>query len=102
MMQCEHEYENQNCTNCANGLPHSAFECAKTQGRLKEYCHARAEALHDMYYQRGRIRALEEVDNLIKLKFYGVHPDELYEKYYPREIITIIDEIIEQLKKGGN
>ena len=51
---CDHEFENANCTNCANGLPCSAYECAKTQGRLKEYCHKRAEEIHNKYYQQGR------------------------------------------------
>ena len=35
-----------------------------------------------------------------KPKYLGVHPDELYEKYYPIEICKQIKEIAEQLKAG--
>ena len=37
----------------------------------------------------------------VELKYLGVHPDELYEKYYPSEICKQIKEIAEQLKAGG-
>lgn len=75
-MNCEHEFENANCTNCANGLPSSAYECAKTKGRLKEYCHERAEAIHrqkynegyENGYEQGRADAIEEVIKLVDEK----------------------------------
>lgn len=35
MHACEHEFENANCINCANGLPASADECKKTRGLLE-------------------------------------------------------------------
>ena len=44
----------------------------------------------------------ETIDNFVekvKLKYLGVHPDELYDKYYPREICKQIEEIAEQLKE---
>lgn len=36
MNTCEHEFENANCTNCANGLPVLMHECLKTKGMLEE------------------------------------------------------------------
>lgn len=65
MKSCEHEFENGNCTNCANGLPTSDFECARTKGRLKEYCHERAEEICKVEYKKGyakgRADAIEEI-----------------------------------------
>lgn len=66
MKACEHEYENANCTNCANGLPCSEFECAKTKGTMKEYCHNKAEEIHQKYYQKGRADAIDEVLSFVK------------------------------------
>ena len=57
---CEHEFENANCTNCANGLPTSAYECAKTKGTLKQYCHEKAEALHRQKYNEGYEQGYEQ------------------------------------------
>ena len=36
----------------------------------------------------------------VELKYLGVHPDELCDKHYPREICKQIKEIAEQLKVG--
>lgn len=43
---------------------------------------------------------VDEFVEKVKLKYLGVHPDELYEKYCPSEICKQIDEIAEQLKAG--
>ena len=49
----------------------------------------------------GYNKAIDDFIEKVKLKYLGVHPDELYEKYYPREICKQIKEIAEQLKAGG-
>lgn len=46
-------------------------------------------------------KAIDDFIEKVELKYLGVHPDELYEKYYPREICKQIKEIAEQLKVGG-
>ena len=55
-------------------------------------------------YQDGIIdgynKAVDDFIEKVKLKYLGVHPDELYEKYYPREICEQIKEIADELKAG--
>lgn len=51
---------------------------------------------HDMEIYN---KAIDDFKHKIELKYMGVHPDELYEKYYPREIVEIVKEIAEQLKE---
>lgn len=63
MTTCEHEYENANCTNCANGLPVLAYECAETRGKLKEYCHEKAESIRKEIKEEA---AIETLKGLIK------------------------------------
>ena len=48
-----------------------------------------------------RNKALDDFIEKVELKYLGVHPDELYEKYYPREICKQIKEIAEQLKESA-
>ena len=45
-------------------------------------------------------KAIDDFVEKIELKYLGVHPDELYEKYYPIEICKQINELAEQLKEG--
>ena len=45
-------------------------------------------------------RAVDDLVEKVKLKYLGVHPDELYEKYYPREICEQVKELAENLKVG--
>ena len=47
-----------------------------------------------------RNKAIDDFVEKVELKYLGVHPDELYEKYYPIEICKQIKEIAEQLKAG--
>ena len=44
-------------------------------------------------------KAIDDFVEKIELKYLGVHPDELYEKYYPREICNQVKELAEQLKE---
>ena len=46
-------------------------------------------------------KAIDDFIEKVELKYLGVHPDELYEKYYPREICKQIKELAEQLKERG-
>lgn len=48
-----------------------------------------------------RNKALNDFVKKVELKYLGVHPDELYDTYYPMEICKQIKEIAEQLKAGG-
>ena len=58
----------------------------------------RAMAKHDkQVYNKANDDFMEKVE----LKSLGVHPDELCNKYYPRDICKQIKEIAEQLKAGG-
>ena len=52
-------------------------------------------------YNAGYRKAIDDFVEKVKLKYIGVHPDELYEKYYPMEICEQIKELSEQLKAGG-
>ena len=46
-------------------------------------------------------KAIDDFVEKIELKYLGVHPDDLYERYYPREICKQVKELAEQLKTGG-
>ena len=46
-------------------------------------------------------KAIDDFVEKIELKYLGVHPDDLYERYYPREICKQVKELSEQLKAGG-
>ena len=45
-------------------------------------------------------KAIDDFVEKIELKYLGVHPDDLYERYYPREICKQVKELAEQLKAG--
>ena len=44
-------------------------------------------------------KGIDDFVEKVELKYLGVNPDELYEKYYPREICEQIKEIAKQLKE---
>ena len=54
-----------------------------------------------IYYREIYNKAINDLVEKIELKYLGVHPDDLYERYYPREICKQVKELAEQLKKGG-
>ena len=43
--------------------------------------------------EKGYNKAIDDFVEKVKLKYLGVHPDELYEKYYPREICEQVKEL---------
>ena len=51
-----------------------------------------------LYYKEIYNKAINDLVEKIELNYLGVHPDELYEKYYPREICNQVKELAEQLK----
>ena len=46
----------------------------------------------------GYNKAIDDFLEKVELKYLGVHPDELLERYYPYDICKSIKEIAEQLK----
>ena len=50
-------------------------------------------------YHAGYNKAIDDFVEKIELKYLGVHPDDLYERYYPREICKQVKELAEQLKE---
>ena len=57
--------------------------------------------IHDNVAQEMYCKGIDDFVEKVELKYLGVNPDELYEKYYPREICEQIKEIAKQLKAGG-
>lgn len=55
--------------------------------------------IHDRVAQEMYCKGIDDFVEKVELKYLGVNPDELYEKYYPREICEQIKEIAEQLKE---
>ena len=54
---------------------------------------------HQDGFIEGYNKAIDDFIEKVELKYLGVHPDELYDKYYPREICKQIEEIAQQLKE---
>ena len=73
-------------------------------GYNKAYEELESKYWDRMYHVENNIRnkVIDEFIEKVELKYLGVHPDELYEKYYPREICKQIKEIAEQLKAGAS
>ena len=57
--------------------------------------------IHDSVANEMYCKGIDDFVEKVELKYLGVNPDELYEKYYPREICEQIKEIAKQLKAGG-
>ena len=57
--------------------------------------------IHDRVAQEMYCKGIDDFVEKVELKYLGVNPDELYEKYYPMEICEQIKEIAKQLKAGG-
>ena len=56
--------------------------------------------IHDKNIIEMYCKGIDDFVEKVELKYLGVNPDELYEKYYPREICEQIKEIAKQLKAG--
>lgn len=95
MNNCEHEYENANCTNCANGLPCSAYECARTRGIVKEN-----KTVDDLVIET-KLSIITEFQEWLKTQIVGI--DNI-----TKEILVVkedryelaIDEYKEELKRS--
>ena len=55
--------------------------------------------IYDNVAQEMYCKGIDDFVEKVELKYLGVNPDELYEKYYPREICEQIKEIAKQLKE---
>ena len=53
-----------------------------------------------LYYKEIYNKAIDDFVEKIELNYLGVHPDDLYERYYPVEICKQVKELAEQLKAG--
>ena len=51
---------------------------------------------------KGYNKAIDDFIEKVELKYLGVHPDELYEKYYPMDICKQIKELAEFLRRNYN
>lgn len=71
-----------------------AFE--KNLERLNGYNKEDIELNRNAMYNKG----INDLVEKIELKYLGVHPDELYYRYYPIEICKQVNELAEQLKVG--
>ena len=64
--------------------------------RLNGYNIEDIELNRNAMYNKG----INDLVEKIELKYLGVHPDELYDRYYPIEICKQVNELAEQLKVG--
>lgn len=64
--------------------------------RLNGYNKEDIELNRNAMYNKG----INDLVEKIELKYLGVHPDELYDRYYPIEICKQVNELAEQLKVG--
>ena len=55
--------------------------------------------IYDNVAQEMYCKGIDDFVEKVELKYLGINPDELYEKYYPREICEQIKEIAKQLKE---
>ena len=76
--------------------PQVFIQLAELLEELKVY--QQHEIICNKGYNAGYNKAIDDFIEKVNLKYLGVHPDELHEKYYPSEICKQIKEISEQLK----
>ena len=53
--------------------------------------------IHDNVAQEMYCKGIDDFVEKVELKYLGVNPDELYEKYYPRQIKEIAKQLKEQI-----
>ena len=90
------EYDKQIRAKAINDYDNKLNEKINTDTRLKDTIRKILDNVAREMYCKGIDNFVEKVE----LKYLGVNPDELYEKYYPREICEQIKEIAKQLKAG--
>ena len=79
--------------------PQVFIQLAEWLEELKVY--QQHEIICNKGYNAGYNKAINDFIEKVELKYLGVHPDDLYDRYYPREICNQINEIAKQLKVGG-
>ena len=90
------EHDKQIRAEAINDYYRTLNEKINTDTRLKETI----KDIHDNVAQEMYCKGIDDFVEKVELKYLGVNPDELYEKYYPREICEQIKEIAKQLKAG--
>ena len=90
------EHDKQIRAEAINDYYNKLNEKINTDTRLKDTI----REIHDNVAQEMYCKGIDDFVEKVELKYLGVNPDELYEKYYPREICEQIKEIAEQLKAG--
>ena len=91
--------------NCPAHCNISCDKCVQESEQLAEWLeelkvYQQHEIVCHKGYNAGYKKAIDDFVEKVKLKYLGVHPDDLYEKYYPREICKQIKRLAEQLKAG--
>ena len=92
--------------NCPAHCNISCDKCVQESKQLAEWLeelkiYQQHEIICNKGYNAGYNKAIDDFVEKIELKYLGVHPDDLYERYYPREICKQVKELAEQLKVGG-
>ena len=92
--------------NCPAHCNISCDKCVQESKQLAEWLeelkiYQQHEIICNKGYNAGYNKAIDDFVEKIELKYLGVHPDDLYERYYPREICKQVKELAEQLKAGG-
>lgn len=98
-----------NCTNCnETELPNIKDKNCQSIGYSYAY---KTDCAGDRYIKAEEVKyllkcernkAIDDFVEKVELKYLGVNPDELYDKYYPSEICKQIKELAKQLKAGDN
>lgn len=114
----EHSYNTDLCDNCEYcysqgtlGEQKESFQMAINEPDIVNYHEQIGNWLEELSKRRVeelfrkrdekviRDKAIDDFVEKIELKYLGVHPDDLYERYYPIEICKQVKELAEQLKE---
>ena len=92
--------------NCPAHCNISCDKCVQESEQLVEWLeelkvYQQHEIVCHKGYNAGYNKAIDDFVKKFELEYLGVHPDELYEKYYPSEICKCIKRLAEELKTGG-
>ena len=92
---CDCDYCNVKLSELLDEYDKHVIEQYKADTNLKDTI----REIHDNVANEMYCKGIDDFVEKVELKYLGVNPDELYEKYYPREICEQIKEIAKQLKE---
>ena len=102
IFDCCNAYTDEYCHDCKQIMNEwfdeydkHVIEQYKANTRIKDTI----REIHDRVANEMYCKGIDDFVEKVELKYLGVNPDELYEKYYPREICEQIKEIAKQLKE---